>query len=241
MTNGIASAETRAVDRSGVDTPAAIRHLRRADPKLGPVIERAARPQLGAQRSTTVFAALARAIVYQQISGKAAGTIYGRVCALYPGRRRGLTARAVLATADATLRAAGLSSNKLLSLKDLAAHVAARRIPGPRRLERMEDEAIIEALTQVRGIGRWTAEMFLLFHLGRPDVLAVDDLGLRQGHAFVVGGAGETSREALLAYGERWRPYRSVASWYLWRAVELARAGQFEQIRYPRHGEESCT
>jgi len=208
------------------DTRSAIRHLRRADPKLVPVIERAAAPQLVAQRPATVFAALARAIVYQQLSGKAAGTIFGRVCALYPGRGRGLTARAVLATADDSLRSAGLSRNKLLSLKDLALHVADRRVPGPRRLERMEDEAIIEALTQVRGIGRWTAEMFLLFHLGRPDVLAVDDLGLRQGHAILVGGSGETSREELRAYGERWRPYRSVASWYLWRAVELARTGQ---------------
>jgi len=219
---------TTASDSAASETRAAIRHLRRADPRLVRVIERAAKPRLVAQTPATVFAALARAIVYQQLSGKAAGTIFGRVCALYPGRLRGLTARAVLATPDETLRAAGLSRNKLLSLKDLAGHVADRRVPARRRLEGMDDEAIVAALMQVRGIGRWTAEMFLLFHLGRPDVLAVDDLGLRQGHAIVVGGTGQTSREALLADGERWRPYRSVASWYLWRAVELARAGELD-------------
>lgn len=206
------------------DTVVAVRHLRAADPNLVPVIESAAPPALVAQGSATVFSALARAIVYQQLSGKAAATIFGRVCKLYPRGRRGLTARAVLETPDGALRGAGLSANKLASLKDLAARVDAREVPGRRRLESMDDEAIIEALVHIRGIGRWTAEMFLLFHLGRPDVLAVGDLGLRRGHAIIVGASGTTEPEALLEYGERWRPYRSFASWYLWRAVELERA-----------------
>lgn len=206
------------------DSAVAVRYLRAADPKLVPIIETAAAPDLVSRQRLSVFAALARAIVYQQLSGKAASTIFGRVCNLYPRKRRGLTARAVLATADDTLRAAGLSQGKLASLKDLARHVQSRQVPSLRELETMDDEAIIEVLTRIRGIGRWTAEMFLLSHLGRPDVLAVGDLGLRQGHAIIVGTSEATEPEALLAYGERWRPYRSFASWYLWRAVDQSRA-----------------
>lgn len=205
------------------DSGIAIRHLRAADPKLVPIIDAAAAPALVWAERGSAFAALVRAVVYQQLSGTAASAIFGRVCDLYPRKRRGLTARAVLATSDAALRRAGLSRNKLLSLKDLAGHVQSRRIPGASKLESMDDEAIIDVLTEIRGIGRWTAEMFLLFHLGRPDVLAVGDLGLRQGHAIIVGATQATEPEALREYGERWRPYRSFASWYLWRALDQSR------------------
>jgi 3-methyladenine DNA glycosylase/8-oxoguanine DNA glycosylase len=175
------------------------------------------------QLTSSLFVALAEAIVYQQLSGKAAATIFGRVCNLFPGKRRGLNAKNLLAAEAAHLRAAGLSQNKMLALQDLAARTRAGEVPGLGRLHRMDDEEIVATLTCVRGIGRWTAEMLLMFRLGRPDVLAADDLGLRQGHAFVIGRKQMTERKVLLRYGERWRPYRSVASWYLWRAVELAR------------------
>lgn len=202
----------------------AVRYLRAADPRFAPVIDWAGPCRLRPERTLTLFAALARAIVAQQLSGKAAGTIFGRVCALCPGGLRGLTAAQLLALPDADLRAAGLSRNKLQSLRDLARRVASRELPGLARLRRLDDDVIIEELVQVRGIGRWTAEMFLMFQLGRLDVLAVGDLGLRQGHALVAGRPGETDPEALARDGERWRPFRSVASWYLWRAVERARS-----------------
>jgi DNA-3-methyladenine glycosylase II len=207
-----------------IDVEAALAHLRTTDPKLGRIID-CAPPPAEPPTHPTVFCALARAIVYQQLSGKAAATIFGRVCELYPRKQRGLTAQAVLSTAEPELRAAGLSRNKTLSLKDLAGKVEDGSVPRLSRLRNMDDESIIEALTTVRGIGRWTAEMFLISRLGRPDVLSVDDLGLRQGHAIVIGRGRETDRDTLARYGQRWRPYRSVASWYLWRAVELKRNG----------------
>jgi 3-methyladenine DNA glycosylase/8-oxoguanine DNA glycosylase len=200
-----------------------VRFLRHADPRLADVIKRAGRCQIRAERPATLFASLARAIVYQQLSGKAAGTIFSRVCDLYPGKKRGLTASRILATPDSDLRFAGLSRNKLLSLQDLARRIESCDLPALARLSKLDDEAVIDALVQVRGIGRWTAEMFLMFRLGRLDVLAVDDLGLRQGHAVIMGRKGETDRKALARYGERWRPYRSLASWYLWRAIEFSR------------------
>ena len=202
----------------------AVNCLRRADPRLVPVMDWAGPCGLLDGRPVSLFHALGRAIVYQQLSGKAAGTIFGRVCDLYPGKARGFTPGRLLATADGKLRSAGLSRNKLLSLQDLARRIESGDLPGLARLRHLDDEAVIDRLTGVRGIGRWTAEMFLMSRLGRLDVLAVDDLGLRQGHAIVVGRGRETSRDRLLRYGERWRPYRSVASWYLWRAVEMRRA-----------------
>jgi 3-methyladenine DNA glycosylase/8-oxoguanine DNA glycosylase len=205
------------------DADAAIAHLRAADPKLARIIDASGPCRMERKHTTSVFVALAEAIVYQQLSGKAAATIFGRVCDLFPGNRRGLNAKNLLAADAANLRGAGLSQNKMLALQDLAARTVAGEVPGLARLRRMHDEEIVATLTRVRGIGRWTAEMLLMFRLGRPDVLAADDLGLRQGHAFVIGRKKMTERNALLRYGERWRPYRSVASWYLWRAVELAR------------------
>ena len=205
------------------DMDLAVEHLRAADPKLARVIDASGPCRLQIRQTSSLFVALAEAIVYQQLSGKAAATIFGRVCNLFPGKRRGLNAKNVLAVEAADLRAAGLSQNKMLALQDLAVRTVGGDVPGLARLRRMDDEAIIATLTQVRGIGRWTAEMLLMFRLGRPDVLAADDLGLRQGHAFVIARRKMTERKALLRYGERWRPYRSVASWYLWRAVELSR------------------
>jgi 3-methyladenine DNA glycosylase/8-oxoguanine DNA glycosylase len=171
--------------------------------------------------TTSTFAALAEAIVYQQLNGRAAATIFGRFTALYPGRRFPVPAD-VLATPDDALRAAGLSRNKILAIRDLAERSVQGTVPEVAALRRMSDDEIVACLTAVRGIGRWTAEMLLLFRLGRPDVLPVDDYGVRKGFAVVYRKRTLPTPAELLRHGERWRPFRSVASWYLWRAAESA-------------------
>jgi 3-methyladenine DNA glycosylase/8-oxoguanine DNA glycosylase len=172
----------------------------------------------------SVFAALARAIAYQQLNGKAAAAIFARVCALFP---RGVpTAGRLLRLPDEALRGAGLSGSKLLSLRDLARRAEGGEIPTLAEIRQMEDKVIIERLSQVRGIGRWSAEMLLMFRLGRPDVLPVDDYGVRKGFAIAFNGNEMPSPKELAAYGVRWKPYRTAASWYLWRVVERATARQ---------------
>jgi 3-methyladenine DNA glycosylase/8-oxoguanine DNA glycosylase len=204
----------------GFDPVLAVRHLRRSDTRLASLIDAVGPFRMELQGAHSAFEALAEAIVYQQLSGRAAATIYGRVCALFPRARP--SAAQVLATSDAALRGAGLSRAKALALRDLARRVEAGEVPPLGRLRRMEDDAVVEALTRVRGIGRWTAEMFLMFRLGRPDVLPVDDYGLRKGFALAFGKRQLPAPTAVARHGERWRPYRSVASWYLWRALERA-------------------
>ena len=198
----------------------ALAHLRRRDRALERIIDivGSGKPaRIGTAQAP--FATLLRSIVYQQLSGKAAGTIHRRLLALFPGRRP--SARALLALDDAELRAAGLSRSKVLSVRDLATKAAARQLPSRRALDAMDDEAIIERLTEIRGIGRWTVEMLLIFTLGRPDVLPVTDLGVRRGFMVCRGDEALPEPADLLAHGEIWRPWRSVASWYLWRASEL--------------------
>lgn len=170
-------------------------------------------------RKPSIFVALAEAIVYQQLTGKAAATIYRRLCALFP--EGAPTPEHILAASDEELRGVGLSRSKVLSLRDLARRAADGEIPTQSEIRGMGDEAIIERLTQIRGIGRWTAEMLLIFHLGRPDVLPVDDYGVRKGFAIAYDRELPSPKE-LAAYGARWKPYRTVASWYLWRVVERA-------------------
>jgi DNA-3-methyladenine glycosylase II len=163
------------------------------------------------------FAALCRAIVFQQLAGRAADPIHGRFRALIPGP---LTPEAVLALPDEALRGAGLSRNKMLSIQDLATKV----LDGSVRLDRIsgvDDEELIDRLTTVRGIGRWTAEMLLMFELRRIDVWPIDDLGVRAGYGRAYGLAEPPKPKALLELGEAFRPYRSVAAWYLWQAVDV--------------------
>jgi DNA-3-methyladenine glycosylase II len=167
------------------------------------------------------FDALAESIAYQQLSGKAAATIFGRVRALYP-KRKWLDPEQLLATPDETLRAAGLSRAKTAALKDLAAKTIDGTVPSGRALIRMTDDEIIMRLTTVRGIGRWTVEMLLLFDLGRPDVWPVDDYGVRKGFAKTFGRRKLPTPKQLMKFGEKWRPYRSVAAWYFWRALDTA-------------------
>ena len=175
------------------------------------------------------YEALLSAIVHQQVHGKAAAAILGRVRALYPADRYP-TPEELLATPMARLRAAGLSRAKLAAIRDVAARTLDGTVPDRRRIMRLTDAAIIERLVAVRGVGRWTAEMLLMFTLNRPDILPVDDYGIRQGYKLLYGKRREPKPRWLARYGERWAPHRTTASWYLWRYVEYIR----EQQRAPR-------
>jgi methylated-DNA-[protein]-cysteine S-methyltransferase len=202
----------------GFDPKLAVAHLHASDPVLGRVIDMVGPLRLRLRPAPSVFGALAEAIVYQQLNGKAAAAIFARVCALFP--RGTPTAARLLWTSEEKLRGAGLSRSKLLSLRDLAQKAEDRAIPTLAEIRLLPDEAIIERLSEVRGIGRWTAEMLLIFRLGRPDVLPVDDYGTRKGFAIVFDRPELPAPKELAAYGARWAPYRTVASWYLWRVVE---------------------
>jgi DNA-3-methyladenine glycosylase II len=202
------------------DPAHAIAHLSAADPALARIIATAGPFAMELKKSRSVFGALAEAIVYQQLSNKAAATIFGRVCGHFPRRSAGLTAERLLALSDAKIRAAGISRPKLKSLRDLARRTAAGEVPTLAAARRMTDEAIVERLIAIHGIGRWSAEMFLMFRLGRPDVLPVDDYSLRKAYATAFKKRALPSPEALQKHGEKWRPYRTVASWYLWRALD---------------------
>jgi DNA-3-methyladenine glycosylase II len=202
-----------------MDHKKAHRHLADTDPRMAQLIARSRRYNIAPAVSIRPFDALAESIAYQQLSGKAAATIFGRVRALYPKRKR-LDPEQLLATPDETLRAAGLSRAKTAALKDLAAKTIDGTVPSSRALLRMSDDEIIARLTQVRGIGRWTVEMLLLFDLGRPDVWPVDDYGVRKGFAKTFARRKLPTPKQLMNIGEKWRPYRSVAAWYFWRALD---------------------
>src|SRR3954469_16798367 len=195
------------------------RHLAASDPRMAALIARSVRYKIKPGGVVRPFEALAESIAYQQLSGKAAATIWGRVRALYP-RRKNLDPKLVLDTPDEKLRAAGLSRSKVAALKDLAAKTLDGTVPNSRALAKMSDDEIVERLTQVRGIGRWTAEMLLLFDLGRLDVWPVSDYGVRKGFAKTFGKRKLPDPKQLMKLGEKWRPYRSVAAWYFWRALD---------------------
>jgi DNA-3-methyladenine glycosylase II len=197
----------------------AIRHLAASDPRFAALIARCRKFDVVANELVRPFDALAESIAYQQLSGKAAATIWGRVRALY-GKRKWLDPAAILATSDEKLRACGLSGSKTAALKDLAAKTLDGTVPTARQLVKMSDEEIIERLTKVRGIGRWTVEMLLLFDLGRLDVWPVADYGVQKGFAKTFGRRKLPTPKQFLKIGEKWRPYRSVAAWYFWRALD---------------------
>jgi methylated-DNA-[protein]-cysteine S-methyltransferase len=206
----------------GFDPQTAVDHLRAADEKLARIIDLVGPCRMRIRPAHSTFLALAESIVYQQLNGRAAATIHARVCALFPHAHAGFTPQQLLRVSDARLTGAGLSRSKLLSLQDLAQRAVAGEIPTLAQLREMDDEAIVEQLSQVRGIGRWTVQMLLIFRLGRPDVLPLDDYGVRKGFGVTMGRRALPDPAALEKRGERWRPYRSAASWYMWRAAELA-------------------
>ena len=204
----------------GFDPRSAVAHLRKADPALAEVIGAVGPFAMQLKASRSLFGALAEAIVYQQLSNKAAATIYSRVEGLFPRAKDGFTPRHILAVADDALRGCGLSRAKVLAVQDLARRVHGGELPTLEQAQALGDEELIERLVAVRGIGRWSAEMFLMFRLGRPDVLPLDDYSLRKAYAKAFRKRALPSPQALEKHGEKWRPYRTVASWYLWRTLE---------------------
>lgn len=208
----------------GFDTIAAARHLARQDRKLGAWMRRIGviEPDHRWRKPFDPVDALARAILYQQLSGKAAATIVGRVEAAVDSSR--LHAAALDTCDDAALRGCGVSGNKLLALRDLSEREARGEIPSLRKMAFMDNEAIIAALMPTRGIGRWTVEMLLMSRLGRADVLPVDDLGIRKGTQTVEGLDAAPTPSELLEIGQRWGPYRTCASFYLWRIADAVTA-----------------
>jgi 3-methyladenine DNA glycosylase/8-oxoguanine DNA glycosylase len=209
----------------------AIDHIARTDPRFAALIKQARRFDVIANELVRPFDALAESIAYQQLSGKAAATIWGRVRALYP-KRKWLDPELVLKTPDETLRACGLSRSKTAALKDLAAKTLDGTVPTRRELVRMTDEEIIERLTQVRGIGRWTVEMLLLFELGRLDVWPVADYGVQKGFAKTFGRRKLPTPKQFQKIGEKWRPYRSIAAWYFWRALDAPASATKTKSRF---------
>lgn len=204
------------------DADAVTRALSERDPKLGALIASAGAFTLKPDGAASVYEALARAVVFQQLSGRAAETIYGRVVAL--SKTGALPSPAELLALDAAaLRGAGLSNSKLLALRDLAEKTLAGTVPTLAEAEGLDDEALIERLTAVRGVGRWTVEMFLMFRLGRPDVMPASDFGVRNGFRLAFGLRDMPEESQVTRRALKWKPWRSVASWYLWRAVDLAK------------------
>jgi DNA-3-methyladenine glycosylase II len=195
----------------------ALAHLKRVDPVLGEIIARVGPYKLEPRRTGTHYDALVRSIVFQQLSGKAAGTIHRRFCELYPGKRP--RAELVVSTSEELLRGAGLSRQKIGYLRDLSSRVVDASLPLA-HLGRLPDDAIIDHLVQVKGIGRWTVQMFLMFRLGRPDVLPELDLGVQNAIQRAYGLKKRPTPKDVLQIGAKWRPYASTASWYLWRSLE---------------------
>ncbi len=211
------------------DAAEALAHLHARDAKLSALIDRAGEFTLRLDPSPSPFESLLESILYQQLHGKAAATIHARVREYFGGDP---TPQLLLDTPDEPLRAAGVSGNKIKALRDLAARTLDGTVPSHAAIRKMSDDEIVARLTEVRGIGTWTVEMLLIFRLGRPDVLPVTDYGVRKGYALTfqrlpksrpIEAADLPRPEVLLKRGKRWAPYRSVASWYLWRACDLAK------------------
>ncbi|MCA8916500.1 MAG: DNA-3-methyladenine glycosylase 2 family protein [Planctomycetes bacterium] len=208
------------MDKLQFDWKQAAAHVGRRDKRIGVVIKRQGHLRLEPRPLKSPFHALMRAIIYQQLSGKAAATIHGRLMDVF-GNKRDVTPTNLLKLKDAQIRGAGVSGNKMKALRDLARRTDAGEVPTFAKLRRMDDAEIIERLTAVHGIGRWTVEMLLIFQLGRPDVLPIHDLGVRKGFAIAHKLAEMPTPDELTDLAEKWRPYRTVGSWFCWRATEI--------------------
>jgi DNA-3-methyladenine glycosylase II len=201
-------------------TPEALEHLSRSDKILARLIKKVGPCTMKIRNRRTPFVALVSAVTYQQLNGTAAETILRRFIALYPGKRFP-TPEDILATPEERMRSAGLSRAKTAAIKDIAAKTVEGIVPTSREILKLSNEEILERLTSVRGVGPWTVEMLLMFTLGRLDVLPSTDYGVRKGFAVTFGWKDLPTPKELLEHGERWRPHRSTAAWYLWRALEL--------------------
>src|SRR5881628_3532843 len=212
------------------DLSAAMNHLTAKDQKLAELIANTLPFQMDADLLQSPYEALLEAITYQSISGKSAATIYGRIKAL-SATGRAPTPQEMLKLRKPVLRKAGLSGAKVLAMKDLAKKTLDGVVPTLEQAEKLSDEELVKRLVSVRGIGAWTVEMFLIFSLGRPDVLPIHDLGVRKGWSVTYGKKQMPTPKELLAFGERWRPYRTVASWYMWRACQRGGNAAMRKIR----------
>jgi DNA-3-methyladenine glycosylase II len=215
------------------DLAAATKHLSERDECLKRLIAETVPFQMDQDHLQSPYEALLEAIAYQSISGKAAATIYGRIKTL-GGKGRAPSPEQMLKLRKPVLRKAGLSGAKVLAMKDLAQKTIEGVVPTLDQAEKLSDEELVKRLVSVRGIGAWTVEMFLIFRLGRPDVLPIHDLGVKKGWAVTYGKKYMPKPKELLAFGERWRPYRTVASWYMWRAFERAGYKATNKIRPPK-------
>jgi 3-methyladenine DNA glycosylase/8-oxoguanine DNA glycosylase len=215
------------------DLAAAMSHLSAKDEKLAELILATAKFQTDLDAAQSPYEALMESIAYQSISGKAAATIFGRVKAL-GSNGRAPTPEQMLKLRKPQLRKAGLSGAKILAMKDLAAKTIAGVVPTREEAYKLSDDELVERLVSVRGIGAWTVEMFLIFNLGRPDVLPIHDLGVKKGWSVTYGKKHMPKPKELLAFGERWRPYRTIASWYMWRSFERAGYKVTNKIRPPK-------
>ena len=211
----------------------AMSHLSAKDEKLAALISETAQFQTEMDTAQSPYEALLESIAYQSISGKAAATIFARIKAL-GGNGRPPSPEQMLKLRTSTLRKAGLSGAKVLAMKDLARKTIDGTVPTREQAEKMSDAELVERLDSVRGIGAWTVEMFLIFNLGRPDVLPIHDLGVKKGWSVTYGKKHMPKPKELLAFGERWRPYRTIASWYMWRAFERAGHAATNKIRPPK-------
>jgi len=202
------------------DWDAAVSHLRQRDRRLARLMDRCPPDRISLSHTTTLFHALAQSIVYQQLSGAAAATIFGRVRAIHAPKKFPTPAE-LAATPPARLRAAGLSNAKTAAMIDLANRTASGELPTLARIRKLSDDEIVERLTVVRGIGPWTVHMFLMFRLGRPDVLPDLDLGIQKAIKLAYGLRSMPKPKRVLKIGKPWSPYATVASWYMWRALEV--------------------
>jgi DNA-3-methyladenine glycosylase II len=228
MTTAARSRKSRSFDLGK-----ATRYLAERDECLKRLIDETAGFELALKEARSPYEALLEAIAYQSISGKAAATIFARVRSL-GGNGRVPTPEAMLAFRVPVLRKTGLSRAKIEAMKDLARKTLAGVVPTLQQARRMSDEELVERLVSVRGIGAWSVEMFLIFRLGRPDVLPIHDLGVRKGWSIAYGKRHMPKPKQLLVFGERWRPYRTIASWYMWRAFERAGSAATNKIQRPR-------
>ena len=203
----------------GFDPAAALAHLRTGDAELAALIDRIGPFALELSPARSLFEALLRSIIYQQLHAKAAGNIHGRVLAEL-SRHGGPTPAALARVTDAALRGAGLSRNKLLAVRDLARKCREGTVPSLRAAAKLGDDELVARLTEVRGIGPWTVHMLLIFHLGRPDVMPTGDFAIRLGFKRLYRKRRDPTPEVILRHARRWSPYRSVASWYLWRSLD---------------------
>ncbi len=198
-----------------------VRYLRR-DIQFAELIKRVGPPRLDVHRQRSPYEALIRAIAHQQLHGRAAEAILARFSALFPGESFP-EPDAVMATAENALRGCGFSAGKIAAIRDICAKTLDGTVPTRRQSHRLSDDALIERLTTIRGVGRWTVEMLLIFTLGRPDVLPVDDFGVREGYRVLHGLDAQPKPKQLGEIGVAWAPYRSLATWYLYRAAEEAK------------------